>query len=384
MQSAWLVPLAMLLGLALGVGVTLLLVTAINRGHRAAEAVTEDVPDGMDGVLEALDSAGVVLDPSNSVAKASPGALALGLVHGRTLTHQVLADLADEARQLDHPVVRQLSLPRGPFGTSGLPVSARATRLGARYVLLLVEDRSDSIRLEDVRRDFVANISHELKTPISAISLLSEALDSAAEDPDVVRRFAARLSTESARLSRITAEIIELSRLQATDALHAPELVDVGNVVASALDQNAVPAAAAGIELIRGGKKHAHVYGDEALLIVAVHNVISNAIQYSASGSRIGVGVRVADGLVELAVTDQGIGISEEDRDRVFERFYRVDPARSRNTGGTGLGLSIVKHVVQNHGGEVRLWSQPGRGSTFTLRIPEASDARAATLGLET
>ncbi|MCU1437503.1 MAG: two-component sensor histidine kinase [Naasia sp.] len=383
MQSAWLVPLAMLLGLILGVGATLLLVAAMRSGSRAVEAVAEDVPDGMDGVLGALESAGLVLDPSNSVAKASAGAVALGLVNGRSLTQPLLAQLADEARTSDAPLMRQLTLPRGPFGTAGLPVTVRATRLGTRYILLLVDDRSESIRLEEVRRDFVANISHELKTPIGAISLLSEALDSAADEPAVVRRFANRLAAESSRLSHITAEIIELSRLQATDALHAPELVDVGHVVASAIDQNTVAAAAANIELVRGGKKHAQVYGDEALLIVAVHNVIANAIQYSSAGSRVGVGVRVDDGLVEIAVTDQGIGIADDERERVFERFYRVDPARSRNTGGTGLGLSIVKHVVQNHGGEVRLWSQPGHGSTFTLRLPEASDYRAATLGLE-
>ena len=383
MQSAWLVPLAMLFGLVVGVGLTVLVTAAVRRGAHAAEAVAEDVPDGVDGMLDALGAPALVLDPSNTVVKHSEGAAALGLVHQRALLHPALTDVVEEVRRTGKPVVHDLLLPRGPFGDSNLTVVARGAKLGVRYVLLLVEDRSEGLRLEEVRRDFVANISHELKTPIGAITLLSEALDSAAEDPAVVRRFAARLDAEAHRLSRITQEIIELSRLQAADALASPELVDVGHVVASALDQNSVAASARSIELVRGGTRDAAVYGDEALLIVAVHNLVANAIQYSPDRGRIGVGVRVVDGLVEVAVTDQGIGIAEEDRDRVFERFYRVDRARARNTGGSGLGLAIVKHVVQNHGGEVRLWSQPGKGSTFTIRIPEASEARAAALGLE-
>ncbi|WP_210479614.1 cell wall metabolism sensor histidine kinase WalK [Naasia sp. SYSU D00948] len=383
MQSAWLVPLAMLFGLAAGTGLTLLVVLSVRRGHEAAEAATEDVPDGVEGMLDALGAPALVVDPSNTVVKHSPGAAALGLVHARALLSQALVDLVEEVRRGDGPVVRELSLSRGPFGSAARPVVVRAARLGIRYVLLLVEDRSEALRLEEVRRDFVANISHELKTPIGAITLLSEALDSAADDPQGVRRFAARMSTEAQRLSRITQEIIDLSRLQAADALKSPELVHIDHVVASAIDQNSVAAAAHRIEVRRGGEKRTTVYGDEALLIMAVHNLIANAIQYSPDGGRIGVGVRRVDDLVEIAVTDQGIGIAEEDRDRVFERFYRVDRARSRNTGGSGLGLAIVKHVVQNHGGEVRLWSQPGRGSTFTLRIPAASEARAAALGLE-
>jgi two-component system, OmpR family, sensor histidine kinase SenX3 len=384
MQSAWLVPLAMLFGLLVGAGLTALVTAAVRRGSHAAEAASEDVPDGIDGMLDALGSPALVLDPSNTVVKHSAGAAALGLVHHRALLHPALTSVVEEVRRGGDPVVRDLLLPRGPFGDSNLTVVVRGAQLGVRYVLLMVEDRSEALRLDEVRRDFVANISHELKTPIGAITLLSEALDSAADDPGVVRRFAARLGAEAHRLSRITLEIIELSRLQAADALKSPELVDVGHVVASAIDQNMVAAAARSIELVRGGtKKHAAVYGDEALLIVAVHNLVANAIQYSPDRARIGVGVRVADDLVEIAVTDQGIGIAEEDRERVFERFYRVDRARARNTGGSGLGLAIVKHVVQNHGGEVRLWSQPGKGSTFTIRIPEASEERAAALGLE-
>jgi two-component system sensor histidine kinase SenX3 len=234
--------------------------------------------------------------------------------------------------------------------------------------------------LDAVRRDFVANISHELKTPIGAVGLLAEALQAASDEPAQVRRFAKRLTKESERLARITQEIIELSRLQAADALSKPDVVDIDHVVALAIDQNHVLADSRGVKLVSGGDAGVEVYGDEPLLVVALHNLIANAIQYSPKNSRVGVGVSSVEGIVEIAVTDQGVGIPEEDLDRVFERFFRIDPARSRHTGGSGLGLSIVKHVVQNHGGDVRVWSQPGSGSTFTIRLPAASHASGASL----
>jgi len=252
-------------------------------------------------------------------------------------------------------------------------------RLGTRFVLLLAEDRTESNRLDEVRRDFIANISHELKTPIASVSLLAEAIDQAADDPERVHRFAGRLTVESSRLAHITSEVIELSRLQARDALRRDELVDVDRIVAAAVDQNRVVAASKGVEVALRAKSRAKVYGDPALMGVAVHNLVANAIAYSSEGGRVGVGVAVRDDTVEISVTDQGIGIAEEDLERVFERFYRVDQARSRNTGGSGLGLSIVKHTVQNHGGDVRVWSKRGRGSTFMIRLPVAEAAPKPT-----
>jgi two-component system sensor histidine kinase SenX3 len=248
----------------------------------------------------------------------------------------------------------------------------RVARLGTRFVLVLAEDRTEAHRLDEVRRDFVANISHELKTPIASVSLLAEALDQAADEPEQVRRFAGRLSVEASRLARITSEVIELSRLQARDALRPDVLVDVDEVIAAAVDQNRVVAAAKRVDVAVRASTKAAVYGDRALMVVAVHNLVSNAIAYSNEGGRVGIGAKVDGGTVEIAVTDQGIGMEAEELDRVFERFYRVDQARSRNTGGSGLGLSIVKHTVQNHGGDVRVWSQPGRGSTFMIRLPVA------------
>ncbi|WP_349897742.1 sensor histidine kinase [Parafrigoribacterium soli] len=373
MDPTWLVPIALVLGVAAGAAIVGVIVASARSGQRAADVVSTAVPDGIDQVIDALESAGVVLDPSNNVVKASPGALAFGLVANDALVHQELIGIVDTVRRNGDSITRELELPRGPFGDASIYLFVRVVRLGARYVLLLAEDRTESYRLDAVRRDFVANISHELKTPIGAVGLLAEALEAASDDPKQVRKFAKRLTKESERLAGITQEIIELSRLQAADALAKPELVEIDRVVAQAIDQNQVIAESRDVQLVSGGDAGAEVYGDEPLLVSALHNLISNAVQYSPKHSRVGIGVSNVDGVIEVAVTDQGDGIPEDEVGRVFERFYRVDPARSRRSGGSGLGLSIVKHTVQNHGGDVRVWSQPGSGSTFTIRLPEAT-----------
>jgi two-component system sensor histidine kinase SenX3 len=381
METGWLVLLSLALGLAVGAGFVVLLHMAERRGNNAVTVVSTGVPDGVDQVIDALDSAGLVLDPSNNVVKASQMAYNYGLVVNQLLVHDELLELVAGVRANGESVSEEITLARGPFGEANIHLDVQVARLGSRYVLVLAEDRTDAYRLEEVRRDFIANISHELKTPIGAISLLAEALDPASDDPEQVRRFAKRMGTEALRLSQITREIIELSRLQATDVLASAKRLQLDEIVASAVDQNHVIADARGMTLAVGGTKHVAVMGDEALLTLALNNLISNALQYSPDGSRVGIGVHHDEGVVELVVTDQGIGIPEEDLPRVFERFFRVDQARSRNTGGTGLGLSIVKHVVQNHGGDIRAWSQVGQGSTFTIRLPEATRATSAHQG---
>jgi len=305
----------------------------------------------------------------------------MGLVFNQQLVHPELLELARRVRRSGDPISDDLVLARGPFGDASMHVRVRLARLGTRYVLLLAEDRTEAFRLDEVRRDFVANISHELKTPIASVGLLAEALVHAADEPEQVRRFANRLTTESARLGRLTQEIIELSRLQSQEAVAQPELVKIDAVVAAAVDQARIVADANRITIAVGKKSRSEVYGDERLLVVAVHNLIANAVNYSPDGSRVGVGVRRNEGAIEITVTDQGVGIPEADLDRIFERFFRVDQARSRHTGGTGLGLAIVKHVVQNHGGDIRVWSQPGKGSTFTIRLPEAPHPAPAATG---
>lgn len=380
MDTPWLVPVALLFGAVVGGGLVVLLRAAAHRGERAVSVATAAVPDGVDQVIEILESAGVVLDGSNNVLRASPGAMAFGLVWNKALVHPELVDIVDRVRRTGEPVNEELELARGPFGDASVYLDVRVAMLGSRYVLLLADDRTESYRLEEVRRDFVANISHELKTPIGSIGLLAEALESASDEPEQVKRFAKRMRKEAERLGRLTQEIIELSRLQASDSLDHPEPVDLDEVVVAAVDQSRVIAESRRIQIVTGGDDDTVVLGDTAMLTMAVHNLVSNAINYSPEGTRVGIGVHARDGVVEIAVTDQGVGIPEEDLDRVFERFFRVDPSRARNTGGTGLGLAIVKHVVQNHGGDIRVWSKAGSGSTFTIRLPEASHASAPAL----
>jgi two-component system sensor histidine kinase SenX3 len=381
--SAWLVLLALALGLVIGGGFVTVLALASRRSHRAVQVASNAVPDGVSQVLDAMESAGIVVDGSLNVVKASPRAFALALVSHGHLCFPELVELAQRVRRTGELVDEDLELQRGRFRDATIHVHVRGSLLGSRFVLLLVDDRTDAYRLDAMRRDFVANISHELKTPIGAIGLLAEALHTAADDPEQVRMFADRLTAESTRIARLTQDIIELSRLQAVDAVANAERVEIDHVVAAAVDQNRVGADAHAIELVTGAPSGAVVYGDERLLITAVDNLISNAIRYSPDGSRVGIGTRVADGVVEIAVTDQGAGIPEADQARIFERFFRVDQARSRATGGTGLGLSIVKHAVQNHGGDVRVWSQPGMGSTFTIRLPEADRPASALASLQ-
>ncbi len=371
MDNAWLVPLSMLLGGVFGAGVVVLIITA-ERTARAADVAERTLPDGVAAVIATMHNPAVVIDPSNTVVAASPQALTVGLVVRRRLVHQELLDLVDRVRKSGEMGAEDLELPRGRHGELIGYLSFRAAQLGNRYVLITADDLTESRRIDEVRRDFVANISHELKTPIGAIGLLSEALVLAADDPAHVKKFAAQLITESERLGALTKDIIELSRLQSVDALENSEETGVDKIVQAAIDANEVVARARSIEIIRAKKSKLRVMGDPGLLQVAVSNLIANAVKYSPDGTRVGVGVRSAKGFVEIAITDQGVGIPEADLDRVFERFYRVDPARSRATGGTGLGLAIVKHVVENHGGDVRVWSQPGKGSTFTIRLPEA------------
>lgn len=338
-----------------------------------AQSPEPELPPGVSEVLGVLRSAAVVLDLVDGVVKASPAAYAFGLVRGHDLVHGELRDMAAEARRFGLVRERELEVPRGPFGRARLVVHARVAPLGAEHVLVLVDDRTEARRVEEVRRDFVANVSHELKTPIGALHLLAEAVHDAADDAEAVRHFAKRMERESLRLTSLVQEIIDLSRLQVADALHPPEPVSLDSVVAEAMDRCRLVAQTKHIDVVFGGDAGAVVYGDHSLLVTAVRNLVDNAISYSPDKTRVGIGVRRGDGLVEVAVSDQGIGIAPAEQSRIFERFYRVDPARSRATGGTGLGLSIVKHVAANHGGEVTVWSVPGQGSTFTLRLPDSA-----------
>lgn len=371
-----------LVGLLIGVA-SMLAFRASERSRTVDLAVEEPtLAPGTAEVLSVIGRAYVVVDAVDGVVRANPSAYAFGLVRGHSLVHEALRELTGAVRADGVIVERRLELPRGPLGPTNIVVELRVAPLDEEYILILADDRTDLNRTEAMRHDFVVNVSHELKTPVGAISLLSEAIGDAAEDEEAVRRFATRLGIESTRLTALVQDIIEFSRLQAKDVVQEGRAVDLHTVVAEAVDRLRLTAEARGITLKTGGHVDAVVHGDPDQLMTAVRNLIDNAVRYSPDGTTVGIGLSSRDGLAQVAVTDQGVGISPEEQERVFERFYRVDAARSRQTGGTGLGLSIVKHVVINHGGEVTLWSQPGRGSTFTIRLPEwEDDGRSGVVG---
>ncbi|MEU5286512.1 ATP-binding protein [Streptomyces sp. CA-278952] len=344
------------------------------------------LPPGVDTVLSVLSSSAVVLDESDGVVKASSAAYALGLVRGGRLAVEPMLNMARDTRRDGEIRQGELDLPRRGTGRGDtLAVSARVAPLGSRLVLLLVEDLTEARRIEAVRRDFVANVSHELKTPTGALSLLSEAVMDASDDPEAVERFAGRMQIEATRLTNLVQELIDLSRVQNDDPLEDAEPVKVETLVAEAIDRCRQQAGSKQITMASAGAEGLTVWGNRGQLVGALGNLVENAVNYSPAHTRVGIAARrmasPGGDLIEIAVTDQGIGISEKDRERVFERFYRVDPARSRATGGTGLGLAIVKHVAASHGGEVTVWSSEGQGSTFTLRLPESGAVRERTTG---
>jgi two-component system sensor histidine kinase SenX3 len=254
----------------------------------------------------------------------------------------------------------------------------RVTSIGdAGLIAILIFDDSEMRRLDSIRRDFVANISHELKTPIGALSILSEAVLDASNDPEAIAKFASRMQSEAKRLSDLVQEIINLSRLQDDDPLKNGKPVNISEAIAEAVDQSRLNAEKRKITLVHGEEDDVIMNGDRNQVTMAIHNLIENAINYSPDATRVAITLKVVDAIAEISVSDQGIGIPEKDLERIFERFYRVDPARSRLTGGTGLGLSIVKHIATNHGGDVSLWSVEGAGSTFTIRFPLISNTLA-------
>ncbi|WP_373308656.1 sensor histidine kinase [Amycolatopsis bartoniae] len=276
---------------------------------------------------------------------------------------------AEQVIETDEPLEVDLS-PLEARGRQPEAVVGHVRPLGDGFTVVEAVDHSEAARLEMVRRDFVANVSHELKTPVGAIALLAEAVLDAAEDTEEVRRFGGKILHESTRLGRLVTELIALSRLQGAERLPDLNVVEVDAVVREALGRTSMSAESADIDVTADAPSGLLIEGDRTLLVTALSNLLENAVAYSPPGSPVSVSRRQVDGMVEIAVTDRGIGIAEEDQQRVFERFYRADKARSRATGGTGLGLAIVKHVAANHGGEVKLWSMPGTGSTFTLRLP--------------
>lgn len=323
----------------------------------------------------------VVVDDLRDVLVSNDRAMELGLVRSRLLDDRVWK-AAQHTLGSGEDAEVELSVPGGTAeGRSALSVRAHVRLLSQsnpRCAVIYLDDQSEQARMEASRRDFVANVSHELKTPVAAMGVLAEALLESTDDPGTVEHFGRKLLTESQRLANMVGELIELSRLQGAERLPDLVAVSVDSVVHEAISRHKVAADNADITITTDAPSGLQVLGDEGLLVTAMANLISNAIAYSPDGSTVSISRKRRGDQVEIAVTDRGIGIAPADQNRVFERFFRVDKARSRATGGTGLGLAIVKHVAANHNGSIRLWSQPGTGSTFTLSIPEHREAEEA------
>ncbi|UMB68905.1 sensor histidine kinase [Mycobacterium paraterrae] len=362
---------------ALAVGITVgahLAPRAIERRQReAVEAAGITVAQMLDCIVALMPLGAAVVDRHRDVVYHNERARELGLVRERQLddeawkaARKTLADGADVEFDV-LPGKRQAP------GRAGLSVHGQARLLSEedrRFAVVFVYDHSEYARMEATRRDFVANVSHELKTPVGAMSVLAEALLSSADDPETVRRFGEKVLVEATRLGNMVSELIELSRLQGAERMPDMGAVDVDSVVAEAISRHKVAAENADIVVRTDDASGLRMHGEQALLVTALANLVSNAIAYSPRGSLVSISRRRRGDNIEIAVTDRGIGIDRKDQERVFERFFRADKARSRATGGTGLGLAIVKHVAANHGGSIGLWSQLGTGSTFTLSIP--------------
>jgi two-component system sensor histidine kinase SenX3 len=377
--SALLVTGIVALALALGAAIGARLSSRIDERRRreAADRSGITVSQMLQHIVSMSPVGIVVVDTYRDVVYTNARAGELGLVRDRQLDERAWQAAQRTLATGEDVDVDMAPRKRASLGRSGLSVRGHVrllTEEDRRFAVVYADDQSEHARMEATRRDFVANVSHELKTPVGAMGVLAEALLESADDPDTVRRFGEKVLAESNRLANMVTELIELSRLQGAERLPDLEAVEVDTVVNEALSRYKVAADNADIAITTDKPSGYRILGDQPLLVTALANLVSNAIAYSPNGSSVSISRRRRGKNIEIAVTDRGIGIARADQERVFERFFRVDKARSRATGGTGLGLAIVKHVVANHNGSIRLWSQPGTGSTFTLSIPTYPD----------
>ena len=335
------------------------------------ETPNTSTPNYVFDLINHLNEDVLLIGEGEKILLASEGIENLNVVREGNFLSPELAAIIRAVRRTNSPHTGKLEVARGPIGDGVRELTLKVVALeNGGKILVLISDESEAQRVHEVRRDFVANISHELKTPIGALSLLSEAVLSAKDDPESVMKFATRMQHEAKRLTDLVQEIINLSRLQDSDPLSVAEEVSVNDIIQVAVDQSQTVSQSRKIDIQYVKSDDANVLGDGEQITMAVHNLIENAINYSPIGTKVSVTTVVDRDIVQISVTDQGIGIPESDQERIFERFYRVDPARSRETGGTGLGLSIVKHVALNHGGDVKVWSKEGVGSTFSIILP--------------
>ncbi|MDU6338001.1 MAG: ATP-binding protein [Cutibacterium granulosum] len=374
------VALSGVVGLVLGGLLTWLILHAVERSRHPIDTLATDievmvVTPELKRALAQVGGAAAVIGPHDEVLHSTVSARSMNIVRGSRIIEETVLEIVRESRQRSTELCRDIDVPGTATGRTAQHLTVRVGPLDAHgNIVLVVDDRAPLLRVEQTRRDFVANISHELKTPIGAIAILSEAVEGAADDPEAVRHFAGRLNKETARVSEMVSQIINLSRLQSDQPMMTPQQVDVCHVLADAVERNRELADSREVNLVVKAEPDLELQGDPAQLTDAVSNLIHNAIVYSNPRARVAVSSRLVHDVdgdrADIAVADNGIGITDEDQRRIFERFYRVDYARSRDNGGTGLGLSLVKHIAQAHGGSVDVWSKVGQGSTFTLSIP--------------
>ena len=366
------IALGLILGLVLGALITYLWIK-FQKDTEKSNTGTSSSLNQLLKLIQSLPDIVIWVDGDNRIKYASEVALSLNIARDEKIQIDSLESLISTARKVDEPITKKIKAKR-PLGIAKLNLDTWAMRLERGEVLLWAQNNSIVSRVETVRRDFVANISHELKTPVGALSLLAEAIEEAGKDSETIQKFAKRIGPETKRLTNVIRDIIDLSQVQSDDPLATASPVEVDRVINDAIDAVQLLADLHSIEIVQVKSPDVKIMGDEYQLVMAIRNLLSNAITFSPVNSRITVGAKLKDGVVEITVSDQGIGISLENQSRIFERFYRVDPARSRSTGGTGLGLAIVKHVCENHGGEVSVWSVQGQGSTFTMKFPEMEE----------
>ena len=368
MDSPLALALTLLLGAVLG-GAAVLAWRLSGREQTVVPPQPEPlVPAGVASVLQIMRSSTMLVDENDAVVKASALSYVLGVIDGDRIASNELAHLVGAVRRDGQ--VRDVELELSPQRGRLRYVQARVAPLNSRLMLVTLDDHTQERRVESIRRDFVANVSHELKTPVGALNLLAEATAEAKDDPEAVQRFSTRMQVEAERLTRLVQQIIELSRLQGDTLVDEPVEVDVDQLVTRAIERSSIDAEAKDITLVTQAGTGLSVLGNPEQIGVAIGNLVENAVAYSPDASRVAVTAARHGDMVDVTVTDQGIGIPESELDRIFERFYRVDPARARSTGGTGLGLSIVKHVAASHGGDIKVWSVQNEGSSFTLSLP--------------
>lgn len=368
MDSGWLVALGAVGGLVLGTIATLIWVRSERTYANRLDLLQPNVPPAAVTILDELTMFAVVLDRSFSTVYANAEAIEHETIPAELVTADEFIDIAKTVHDTGESFTR--------FADDDLDgIWMHVFRLDSDFVVVLADDRGEEMRLTAMRRDFIANMSHELKTPVSSIGLLAEAIQQASADPDRVAGFAHTMVKESRRLAELTNDIILLSEAQSEPRLEDLEEVDLRELVVREVEDHISYARHRDVSLVCSVSEsvesaHLRTVGRPMALGTAIVNLLTNAIKHSPKGARVGVSIDQEGDWVNIRVTDQGSGIEAENLDRIFERFYRVDNARTREDGGTGLGLSIVRHTMLTHGGSVDVWSKLGVGSTFTLRLP--------------